>query len=79
MMKIRELILSKKWARAYPGAGYGGFFYFWMTSEDRKPYDSCGNGSAMRVSPAGFYAKNEKDVLKLASAITRVTHKSKIN
>src|SRR5579884_2612472 len=46
--------LFKQYARAYPTAGYGGTFLRWARSESRKPYNSWGNGSAMRVSPVGF-------------------------
>ncbi|MCE5196045.1 MAG: ADP-ribosylglycohydrolase family protein [Negativicutes bacterium] len=53
----------KKWGRLYPNAGYGGRFGSWLNSEDREPYHSWGNGSAMRVSPCawvmncGFYGR----------------------
>ena len=42
--------------RNYPDCGYGGSFYNWMFSDNPKPYNSYGNGAAMRVSPAGFAA-----------------------
>jgi ADP-ribosylglycohydrolase len=44
----------KKWGRRYPNAGYGGRFGAWLNSDDRKPYNSWGNGSAMRVSPCAW-------------------------
>lgn len=44
----------KQYARAYPQAGYGGRFCQWVQSADTRPYGSCGNGSAMRVSPCGW-------------------------
>lgn len=44
----------KKYGRMYPRAGYGRRFYDWIFSEDREPYYSYGNGSAMRVSPCGW-------------------------
>ena len=53
----------KKYGRMYPDAGYGGRFRDWLFSDDRKPYNSYGNGAAMRVSPCawmmdpGFYAR----------------------
>lgn len=53
----------KKYGRMYPDAGYGGRFSGWILSDDRRPYDSFGNGSAMRVSPCawlmdcGYYAR----------------------
>jgi len=44
----------KKWGRLYPNAGYGGRFGSWLHSDDREPYNSWGNGSAMRVSPCAW-------------------------
>lgn len=44
----------KKWGRRYPDAGYGGQFGSWILSDDREPYNSRGNGSAMRVSPCAW-------------------------
>ncbi|MCD8085678.1 MAG: ADP-ribosylglycohydrolase family protein [Clostridiales bacterium] len=44
----------KKYGRMYPCAGYGGRFGVWIFSENREPYNSFGNGSAMRVSPCGW-------------------------
>ncbi len=43
--------------RRYPHCGYGGMFSQWVFSDDPEPYDSFGNGAAMRVSPAGFAAR----------------------
>lgn len=53
----------KKWGQLYPNAGYGGTFGSWIHSDDRNPYNSWGNGSAMRISPCawvmncGFYGR----------------------
>ncbi len=44
----------KKYGRMYPDAGYGGRFREWLFSDDREPYGSFGNGSAMRVSPCAW-------------------------
>ena len=60
--------------RQYPGAGYGGMFYRWMFTDDAKPYNSYGNGSAMRVSPVGFIAKNVEEAKELSGKVTCVTH-----
>ena len=64
----------QKWARKYPNAGYGGMFYRWKDLDNPKPYNSCGNGSAMRISAVGWFAKSEEEVVRLATAITEVTH-----
>lgn len=44
----------KKYGRIYPHAGYGGRFRVWLRSMDTEPYNSFGNGSAMRVSPCAW-------------------------
>lgn len=64
----------QKWGRRYPGAGYGGMFSVWLDSDDPKPYNSYGNGSAMRVSPVGFYAKSLEEALELAKSTAEVSH-----
>jgi ADP-ribosylglycohydrolase len=60
--------------RRYPDAGYGGFFFRWLHSEDSRPYNSWGNGSAMRVSPIGFAFEDENSVLKEAARTAEITH-----
>ena len=64
----------KKWGQAYPHAGYGGSFFLWVLGSDREPYNSCGNGSAMRVSACGWYGNTEKEVIDFAARVTAVTH-----
>ena len=64
----------KKWGKKYPYAGYGGHFFGWVLGSARKPYNSCGNGSAMRVSAAGWVGKTEEEVIDLAKRVTEVTH-----
>ena len=61
----------------YPGCGYGGRFYHWMFSDNPQPYDSYGNGAAMRVSPAGFAARSRAEAVSLSRAVTAVTHNHK--
>jgi ADP-ribosylglycohydrolase len=58
----------------YPGAGYGGNFTEWLGEEDPQPYNSWGNGSGMRVSPVGLYAKTLDEALALASLTASVSH-----
>lgn len=64
----------KKYSTRYPGAGYGGSYQRWIYSDSRKPYNSWGNGSAMRTSPIGFFYKKEIDVLDTARRCAEVTH-----
>ena len=60
--------------RQYPDCGYGGRFSTWMFDDDPKPYNSYGNGAAMRVSPVAWVAQNEDEVKRLSFAVTKVTH-----
>lgn len=60
--------------RKYPDCGYGGMFAKWMFSENPKPYNSFGNGAAMRISPAGFVARDESEAIDISETITSVTH-----
>lgn len=62
------------WGRRYPRAGYGPKFAGWLMAEDTKPYGSWGNGSAMRVSPCGLYARTLEEALALAQKSAEVSH-----
>lgn len=64
----------RKWGRRYPDAGYGHSFYKWLMDQDYYINDSYGNGAAMRVSPVGWYAKNEKECQKLSFEVTSLSH-----
>jgi ADP-ribosylglycohydrolase len=64
----------KEYYALYPHAGYGGAFHQWARSSDRNPYNSFGNGSAMRVSPVGFAYPDLETVLRQAEACAAVTH-----
>lgn len=58
----------------YSGRGYGGRFLVWLQSDDPRPYNSLGNGSAMRVSPVSFCAKSLDECLQLARLSAEPTH-----
>lgn len=73
----------KKYGRMYPDADYGARFDTWIRSENREPYNSFGNGSAMRISPCGwvmdcgFYARTgcwPSRTAALARLSAEVTH-----
>ena len=60
--------------RKYPNAGYGGMFRRWLSTDNPEPYNSFGNGSAMRVSPVGLYANSMEEALELARITASVSH-----
>jgi ADP-ribosylglycohydrolase len=79
---VAECLLNQKdyartlqeYALKYPKKKYGARFMQWMFSEKPQPYNSFGNGSAMRVSPIGFYYDNLEIVLAEAEKSAMITH-----
>ena len=63
----------REYGRKYPSS-YGGFFRRWIHDETAGPYNSFGNGSAMRVSPVAWAFDTEEEVLAMAEATAIVTH-----
>ena len=72
---IKEFVNT--WER-HRGAGFGGMFYLWCQDAYRGhkpiPYNSFGNGSAMRISPVGWIANSEEEVKVLSKTVTEITH-----
>ena len=79
---VAETILCKgdyatvlqKWGRKYPNAGYASMFYEWIFTENPQPYNSWGNGSAMRVSPVGWAFDTLEETLAEAKRSAECTH-----
>lgn len=66
--------VMRRYGERYPDAGYGGMFRRWLWSPGMGPYNSFGNGAAMRISPAGWAYKTLEETLSKAAAYTSVTH-----
>jgi ADP-ribosylglycohydrolase len=64
----------KYWTLLYPYAGYGGNYLHWVELNRREPYNSFGNGSAMRVSPVAWAFEELGQVLHHAERTAAVTH-----
>lgn len=62
------------WGNKYPNVGYGSAFKIWLSQQVPVPYNSYGNGSAMRVSPIAWIFDNQEDILKKAEQSAYVTH-----
>ena len=73
---LREQAVAKMRAfgEAYPDAGYGRTFSCWLYFDDPQPYNSYGNGSAMRVSGVVYATNTLKQVKQLSLMVTDVTH-----
>ena len=72
----KEMIVScmHKWGQKYPNAGYGGRFRKWLANNECEPYNSWGNGSAMRVSAAGWLYDDIETTRMIARWTAEVTH-----
>lgn len=64
----------RQWGREWPDADYGGRFRQWLMEDDPKPYESFGNGSAMRASPAAYAARSFEEALRIAEETAAPTH-----
>lgn len=73
---IRHEVVAKMqlWGLRYPNAGYGQRFIRWLIQKNPKPYNSWGNGSAMRVSSVGWLYDSLERSLDVAKATADVTH-----
>ena len=58
----------------YPDKGYGGMFWQWLRDPDMGPYNSWGNGAAMRISVAGYLGESITEVKRISYMVTSVTH-----
>ena len=67
-------VTLKLYYRRYPDAGYGSAFHDWAMSDSWAPYNSWGNGAAMRVSPAAYVAESLDEAMALAERSAAVTH-----
>ncbi len=74
--EIENAVISsmQSWGRRYPHAGYGGYFRRWLTACHPEPYNSFGNGSAMRVSAVGWLYDSLENTRTVAKATANVTH-----
>lgn len=71
----RELVSAfRKYGKEFLFSGFGNSFFNWIVGDDPSPYYSFGNGSAMRVSPVGWYAQTLEEAEHIARLTAEVTH-----
>lgn len=66
--------IMQGYGNRYPCAGYGGMFLNWLRTDEPQPYNSFGNGSAMRVSPVGWAFDTLEETLQKAKESAEITH-----
>lgn len=74
MLENMTIKYMQEIGRSYPNCGYGSMFRLWIFSKNPEPYNSFGNGAAMRISPVGFVARTESEVCRLSQVVTATTH-----
>ena len=76
LTKLDYQTAMRKWCRQFPHpkGEYGSYFLNWVMRPDPYPYNSFGNGSAMRVSPVAWLFDNEQEVREQAEASAAITH-----
>ena len=73
-LKEQAVRSMQQLGRKYPHCGFGGMFKKWVHSDSPAPYNSFGNGAAMRVSGCAYVADSLDEVKRLSKAVTEVTH-----
>ena len=74
--KLHDVVIKNmvNIGRRYPDCGFGGHFYSWIMTNNHEPYNSFGNGSAMRVSACGYLGNSLEEVKLLSKIVTEVSH-----
>ena len=73
-IRFRLIKEMRRYGKQYPNAGYGGMFRRWLRESDPQPYNSYGNGSAMRVSSVGWLYNDLETVRRMARLSAEVSH-----
>ena len=73
-LKKQAIHSMREWGARYRRKGYGAAFRNWLVSDDPQPYNSYGNGAAMRISSVGWLYEDLETTRAIARAVTEVTH-----
>jgi len=74
LLEKMSIQYMQAFGRRYPDCGFSRAFYQWIFSEDPQPYNSYGNGAAMRISPVAYVGRTEKEIQDLSETVTGVSH-----
>ena len=73
-LEEKAVEMMQRYGRRFPDGGYGSHFEMWIYEQNPHPYNSWGNGAAMRVSGCGLIARNLEQAIELARKVTGCTH-----
>ncbi|SFE52549.1 ADP-ribosylglycohydrolase family protein [Trichococcus pasteurii] len=74
LLETLSIQYMQSFGRRYPDCGFSRAFFQWIVSDDPKPYNSFGNGAAMRISPVAYAGRTEKEIQRLSETVTGVSH-----
>lgn len=74
LLEKMSIQYMQKFGRCYPDCGFSRAFFQWIVSDDPQPYNSFGNGAAMRISPVAYVGRTEKEIQSLSETVTGVSH-----
>ncbi|MBO4519990.1 MAG: ADP-ribosylglycohydrolase family protein [Alphaproteobacteria bacterium] len=73
-LERQAIFFMQKYGGKYPYCGFGNQFFLWLKSDNPQPYNSWGNGSAMRVSACAYFARSLEEVKSLSFRVSAVSH-----
>lgn len=74
MLGANSVKCMREIGKKYPNCGYGSRFRSWLCARNPEPYNSFGNGAAMRVSPVAYAARSKEECIMLSDEVTKVSH-----
>ncbi|TNV68680.1 ADP-ribosylglycohydrolase family protein [Trichococcus shcherbakoviae] len=74
LLEKMSIQYMQAFGRSYPDCGFSRAFFQWIISDDPQPYNSYGNGAAMRISPVAYVGRTQKEIQDLSETVTGVSH-----
>jgi type I restriction enzyme M protein len=74
LLEKMSIQYMQAFGRRYANCGFSRAFFQWISSDDPQPYNSFGNGAAMRISPVAYVGRTEKEIQSLSETVTGVSH-----
>ncbi|MFY9901999.1 MAG: ADP-ribosylglycohydrolase family protein [Trichococcus sp.] len=74
LLEKMSIQYMQAFGRRYPDCGFSRTFFQWILSDDPQPYNSFGNGAAMRISPVAYVGRTENEIQALSETVTGVSH-----
>jgi type I restriction enzyme M protein len=74
LLEKMSIQYMQAFGRRSPDCGFSRAFFQWIVSDNPQPYNSFGNGAAMRISPVAYVGRTQKEIQRLSKTVTGVSH-----